>query len=126
MVKFAVVNTPPQVVTFAGWFTCAVGFTVMVTETGVPEQLVPPLENTGVAVMVAITGAPPLFTAVNDAISPEPLAARPMPGALFVQLNTVPGTAPVKLIAVVADPLHSVWLVCEAETVGAGFTVTVN
>lgn len=45
---------------------------------------------------------------MNDAISPLPLAARPMDGVLFVQLNTVPGTVPVKLIAVVAAPLHTV------------------
>ena len=46
---------------------------------------------------------------------------------VFVQLYTVPGglvTAPVKVIAVVAAPLHNTWL-GTAFTVGVGLTSTV-
>ena len=123
-VKFTVVIAPPQVVTLAGWFTCAEGLTVIVKVVGVPEQVMPPV-NVGVTVIVATIGAPPLLIAVKEAISPEPLAARPMDGVLLVQLNTVPGTAPENATAVVAEPLHKIWLVI-ALTVGFGFTVTVN
>lgn len=48
VVKFTVVVAPPQVVRFAGWFTCAVGFTVIVETTGVPTQVTPLLMNVGV------------------------------------------------------------------------------
>ena len=50
-----------------------------------------------------------------------------MEAALLVQLYTVPGgaeTAPVKVTAVVAEPLHNTWL-GTAFTVGFGLTVTV-
>ena len=65
--------------------------------------------------------------AVKLAILPVPLAARPIEVALFVQLYTVPGgavTAPVKVTAVVAEPLHNTWL-GTAFTVGVGLTKTV-
>ena len=84
-----------------------IGLTVMVNVTGVPEQLVPPLAKTGVTVIVATTGALPVLVAVKEAMFPVPDAARPMEGALFVQLNTVPGTVPVKLTAAVVLPLQS-------------------
>ena len=54
---------------------------------------------TGVIVIVAVTGAVVLFVAVNDGISPEPLAARPIEELLFVQLYVVPATGPDKLVA---------------------------
>lgn len=76
---------------------------------------------------MAITGAAVALVAVKLAILPEPAAARPMDGALFVQLNTVPGgavTVPVKFTAVVGAPLHTTWL-ATAFTVGIGLTVTV-
>ncbi|GAB2976910.1 hypothetical protein GCM10027049_09840 [Mucilaginibacter puniceus] len=41
---------------------------------------------TGVAVMVALIGLPVIFVAVNAAISPVPLAARPIAGLLLVQV----------------------------------------
>jgi D-ribose pyranose/furanose isomerase RbsD len=59
-----------------------------------------------VTVIVATTGALVALVAVNDAMFPAPEAARPIDGALFVQLNTVPGTLPLKLTAVVAVLLH--------------------
>ena len=40
----------------------------------------------GVTVMVAIVGDVPLLIPMNEAISPVPLAAKPMKGVLFVQL----------------------------------------
>ena len=71
---------------------------------GVPVQ-VPPL---GVTVIVPdICAAVPLV-AVKLAILPVPPTARPMAVLLFVQVYTVPATEPVKLIAAVDDPLHTV------------------
>jgi hypothetical protein len=40
----------------------------------------------GVTVIVATTGAVPLFVAVKEEIFPAPLEAKPMLGVLFVQL----------------------------------------
>ena len=40
----------------------------------------------GVTFIVAVTGAVPLFDAVNAAISPVPFAPKPIEGVLFVQL----------------------------------------
>ena len=51
-----------------------------------PVQGTPPLVKVGVTVIVAVTGAVPLFTAVNAAILPDPLANNPMEGVLFTQL----------------------------------------
>ena len=62
--------------------TVGVGLTVIVKLVDVPAQL----RFVGVTVMVAVTGALVLLVAVNDAMSPEPLAARPMLVLLFVQL----------------------------------------
>jgi len=70
--------------------------------------------------IVAITGSPLLFKAVNEGIFPVPLAARPIAGVLFTQLNVFP--EPVKLIAVVAPPLITVWLET-VFTVGNAFIV---
>lgn len=54
----------------------------MVNVVGVPTQLAVP----GVTVMVAVTGAVPVFTPVNDGIGPLPEAAKPMLVLLFVQV----------------------------------------
>ena len=122
LVKFtAAVLAPAQSVWFATGATTGVGFTVMVNVVGVPAQ---PLA-VGVTVIVAVTGELVVFVAVKAAILPVPLAARPIDVLLFVQLNVVPATAPVKVIAVVVAPLHNVWL-ATAFTVGVGFTVMVN
>ena len=69
---------------FAGWLTCPVGFTVMVKVFVGPAQPTEPLVKVGVTTMVAITGAVPVFTAVNEAILPVPEAARPMLVVVFV------------------------------------------
>ena len=81
-----------------------VGSTVMVNVTGVPLH---PFA-TGVTVIVAVTGVVPVLVAVNAAIFPVPLAPRPIDVLLFVQLNVVPVTGPVKLIAEVEAPLQTV------------------
>ena len=62
--------------------TVGVGFTVIVKVTGVPGQ---PLA-VGVTVIVEETGVLPVFTAVNGAMLPAPLAPKPMAGLLLVQL----------------------------------------
>ena len=80
----------------------------MVKVMGVPVQTAPVVgEVTGVTVIVAVMGALVAFVVMNEAISPEPLAAKPIPVLLFVQLKMVPGTDPVKLISAVAEPLQS-------------------
>jgi len=66
-----------------------------------------------------------VFVVTNEAMLPVPLAARPIDGLLFVQLNTVPAIEPLKETAVVASPLHQVWL-GTALTVGSGSTVMVK
>ncbi len=60
--------------------------------------------------MRAVTGSLVVFTALNELISPLPVAAMPMEGVLFVQLYTiVPSVVGLlKLISVVGAPLHTV------------------
>jgi predicted membrane protein len=99
-----------------------VGLTVIVNVDEAPVQLL----AVGVTVIVATTGAAPLLVAVKEAILPAPEAARPIEVVLFVQLNTVPLTAPLNVSVVVAAPLQTVWVPGDAETVGVGLTVMVN
>jgi len=80
--------------------TGIVGLTVIVNVCGVPGQ---PLA-VGVTVMVAVTGAAVALVAVNDAMLPEPLAARPMAVLLFVQVNVVPLTGPDKFVTSAVTP----------------------
>ena len=91
----------------------------------VPVHVTPFAVKEGVTVIVATAGAVPVLRAVKAAILPVPLAARPIPGVLFVQLKTVPATAPENAMAAVAVPLHRTWL-DTAATVGVGFTVIVK
>ena len=58
----------------------------MVNVLDVPAQLTPPLVKVGVTVIVAVTDALVALVAVNEAILPAPLAAKPIDGAVFVQL----------------------------------------
>ena len=76
----------------------------MVNVFGVPTQ---PFA-VGVIVIVDVTGAVPALVAVNVAMSPLPLAARPMLASEFVQANVVPATGLVILTAAVVAPLHNV------------------
>lgn len=122
LVKFtAAVELPLQTDWFEMVATVGVGSTVIVKVDGVPGQ---PF-NDGVTVMVAVTGADPELFAVKAAISPVPLAARPMDGVLFVQLNVPPTGLLVKLTAAVESPLQTVWFETEA-TVGVGLIVMVK
>lgn len=75
--------------------------------------------------MMAICTTAVALVATKLAILPVPAAARPMVVLLFVQLYTVPATAPVKFTATVLDPLHNT---CgnTTFTVGIGFTVIVK
>ena len=76
---------PLQTVLLVIEFTFAEGFTIIVNVMGVPLQFIV-LANTGVTVIVAVTGDVPLFVATNEAISPVPFDGKPMDDALFVQL----------------------------------------
>ena len=76
----------------------------------VPSQFTPPPLNLGVTVMVATTADVPVFVAVKAAIFPEPLAASPIDGVLFVQLN-VGDPVPEKVTRVVELLLHTTWFV---------------
>jgi hypothetical protein len=64
------------------------------------------------------------LVAVKLAILPEPLAANPIDGVLFVQLNVVPATVPVKFTGAVGVLLHTVWF-GGWFTSGIGLTNTV-
>ena len=103
-------ETPAQYVRFETALTDGTGFTVIVNVIDAPVHSAPVVgEVTGVTVIVAVTGAVPLFTAVKDAISPVPLEARPMLVLLFVQLYSVPATGPEKLTVVVDAAAQTVW-----------------
>ena len=78
------------------------GFTVMVNVCGVPKHG----PNTGVTVIVAVMGSAVALVAVNEAIFPVPLAAKPMLVLLLVQLNVVPAV-PVKFTVVVVPPAQT-------------------
>jgi hypothetical protein len=63
--------------------------------------------------MVATIGDVPLLVAVKDAIFPVPVPNNPIAGLELVQVYDVAPTVllVVKLIAVVASPLQTIWLV---------------
>jgi hypothetical protein len=106
--------------------TWGAGLTVIVKLCGLPLQLIPALVTDGVTVIVPVTGALPVFTALKELISPVPPALNPMDILLFVQLYTVPATAePVKLTAAVAAPLQTI-CTAGAVTEGVGFTVMIK
>jgi hypothetical protein len=121
----AVVFNPLHTTWLGTAFSVGVGFTVMVNVLAVPVQVMPPLVKDGVTVMVAVTGAVPIFTALKLAIGPVPLAASPIDVVLFVQLYTVPVAVPIKVTVLVALLLQTTWLLTGA-TVGVGLTVMVN
>ena len=75
--------------------------------------------------MVATDVENPLPVAVKAGILPEPLACKPIKGAVFVQVNVVPLTGPLNAMALVTIPLHNDWF-GGCTTLGVGFTVIVN
>ena len=97
----------------------------MVNVIAVPVQLIPPLVNTGVTVIVAVTGVLPALIPMNDGMVLVPLAPSPMDGLLLIQLYVVGTTGPVMVTAVVAAPAHTVWFAI-VFTAGVGFTVMVK
>jgi hypothetical protein len=54
--------------------------------------------------MVAVMGELVALVAVNEGISPDPLAARPMSMLLFVQVKVVPFTGPDKFVTGAITP----------------------
>lgn len=96
-----------------------VGFTIILNDTGVPKQV---LEN-GVTVISEEIGTVELLLALNDVIFPLPLAARPIPILLLVQLNTVPAIGePVKMIgSVFLNPQTTTSLI--GSNLGMGSTM---
>ncbi len=72
-----------------------------------PVQVTPPLVYVGVTTEVEVTVFEVLLSPVNEAIFPVPLAAKPIDVVLFVQLNTVPVTFPVKFTAATVPPLQT-------------------
>ena len=63
-----------------------VGFTVIVKVCGIPLQETPFNVFTGVTEIVALIAVVPVLVAVNAAMLPVPLAARPMAVLLLVQV----------------------------------------
>jgi len=96
-------------------------FTAIVNVSGVPVHVTPERVRVGVSMIVAVTFELALFTAVKEPILPVPVAASPMDGRLLVHGKVVPGTVPENVMAVVAAPLHKLWLLT-GVTFGVGFT----
>ena len=101
-------------------FTIGIGFTVIVKVIGVPVQPA----ALGVTVMVATIGPMVVLVVTNGSISPVPLAARPMPVLLLVQLYVEPGV-PLKVIKAVVTPVQYT-LLLTGVTTGIGLTVIVK
>ena len=76
---------------------------------GVPLHVVPAFVYDDVIVKLTVTGAGVVLVNAPE-ILPVPLAAIPVTVATLslVQLYTVPGTTPVKLIVVILAPEHIV------------------
>lgn len=97
------------------------GFTVIVTDIGVPLQ--PPA--VGVTVYTAVPGDVPVAVSASPIDVPEPAAAPVTPDWLTVQLKVVPVTLPLNAM----DGELPEQIVCDvgvAVTVGVGLTVTVT
>ncbi len=121
LVKFeAAIAAPLQTAASAGTVTFGPGFTVMEYEFGIPGQ---PFA-VGVTIIVEVTESAVLFVPENEAISPVPLAARPMEGSEFVQVNVVPGVVLVKLVAKIISALQ-ITISEGTTTTGVGLTVIV-
>lgn len=104
-----VVDDPLHKVWSVGLVTAGVGLMVMVNVLAVPGQVLPAFVKLGVTVILPVMGALVVLVPINDAISPVPLAPKPMLVLSLVQLNTVPETPePVNVIAAVGEPLHTV------------------
>lgn len=76
----------------------------------------------GVTVIVAVTGAVPVFVAGKDAISPKPLAPSPIVVLEFVQVNVPPAGLLVKFVEG-ATPLLQRFIFAGTLAVGKGCMV---
>ena len=101
-----------------GKLTVGVGLIVRENVCTGPVQVL----ETADTLINAVIGAVVTFTPANEAIFPDPDAAKPIEGVLFVQLKVEFNTVPVKLIAVDNAVLQTACGVTDA-TIGLGFTV---
>ena len=78
----------------------------MVKVSGLPVLLVPPFSKVGVTSMLATSVLVVLFVAVNDRISPLPLAAKPISVLSLVHAYVVvpPVFKVEKLISLISSP----------------------
>lgn len=121
LVKFEVgIFIPSQTTVSDGTITFGPGLILIVNETGIPTH---PFAA-GVTVILAVTGRAVLLIAIKEGMLPVPLAARPMEGSEFVQVNVVPGVVLVKSATVTVVALQVV-IVAGITTIGVGFTVIV-
>ena len=119
LVKFvAETVAASQTMVSTGTITVGVGFTVMEYEEGVPTQAL----AVGVTVMFAIIGAVVVLVAVNEAISPMPLADKPMVVLSLIQSKVAPAVGLVKFVAVVVAASQTISF-AGTTTVMVGFTV---
>ena len=87
-----------------------IGFTVIVNVWGSPSLLIPPFSKVGVTVTVATMGDEPIFIAVKVGISPEPEAAKPIPGVSFTHSNVVlPPEFALSKSTLISSPSHTTW-----------------
>lgn len=121
LVKFTALVVAPLHKTWLAGFTIGEGFTVMVKLCAWPAQLF----ANGVIVIVAVTAALVVLIAVNDGISPTPLAGKPIEALSLFHVKLLPLIVPVKAITLVAEPLHKVWS-AGIITSGVGFTLIVK
>lgn len=96
-------------------FTVGSGLTVIVNVFGVPVQ---PF-NEGVTVIVAVKAVLPVLVSVKGFMFPVPIAGRPILVFELFQVNTVPDSEPLKVMASGVCPLHFCWFGI-APTVGVG------
>jgi hypothetical protein len=78
----------------------------------------------GTTVIVADIVDVPVLVAVNEAIFPDPLAAKPMPVLEFVHEKVPPEGVLTKVVAAI-EPLLQTVIFAGTVTVGVGFTVMV-
>lgn len=95
-----------------------VGYTVITYVSSGPTQPA----AVGVMVTVAKIAVAPVLVAVNEGMSPVPLAPRPIAVLLFVHAKVVPETRLVTGVNGAVAPLQKPWSAI-AVTVGVGLTV---
>ena len=95
------------------------GFTVIVNVCESPSLLIPPFSKVGITVTVATIGNVPLFIAVKVGKSPEPEAAKPIPGVSLVHSNVVlPPEFALSKSTLTSSPLHTTWSSIDSMVTG--------